>query len=628
MTDTLHDLIRRDLESLGFKHVGGGQYRGNCPWRPGANSKGFSVFLDPDDSDGKKGGWTDHSRNDSGGLIDYAERRSIEVPRAQAQETKRAYSGLADYAQAHYTPVEAFTAAGWSEGTHKGRPCLIYKLGGVLRYRMTDGNKPYYLWPDEGGGKAAWYGLKRAVDLADGRALILCNGEASTIAGQWRKLPACAWAGGEKKLPDAAITELKAAWSGTIILAYDCDETGKQAARDVAEQLTAAGFVVRVADLDMTTHGDLADFVGLHEAQSYAELDKRAVEYLPDLKALADAARAAEQTITAAQADPTEVAMKQIEQIERHAERAKEKISPVRVYELHELMDELLSPQANRRYLELPIPELATLVGPLEPELYVIYGAPNMGKSWVASSIAASLLRSGSGLVITTETKPKRFSARMVSYASRVPLNRVQEKTAAPEEQAAWVRMAQAFKGYENRVMDMSSPTGKQVVAAAKKARAEIGLDWLLVDSATRMRGSGDGIYERSSSVANALQDMARDLDIPVIVTSQIGRDVGNRGQGNHQPRMNDGYGSGVIEQNAGVVLGFYRHDYYVTQGLEVPDDATYPPNTARLILLKHRNRAFPAVPYVTVRAELGCGIYEYRPQMTNTTALIDRIAS
>lgn len=609
-----------ELDRRGFKATGKNEWRGNSPLRAGSDSKSFVVRID---DDGEHGAYTDHVTGESGSLYQLAAALGIETPKAQAQETKRGYDGLADYAAAHYAPESEFVAAGWHEGEHKRRPCLVYKVGGKLRYRFLDGNSPVYEW--EPGGKPAWYGLERAIDRAAGRALILCNGEASTISAQHHGLSACAWAGGEQKLPDHALAELKAAYSGPVILAYDCDETGRRVAGEVAGQLESAGYPVRVADLGMTDHGDLADFCGLYAEAAYAELDKRAVASTPNLLKLTEQARTLEQQARAVTTDPQAAIAQEAGRIAAQVDRIAAAVAPARVLELHELMDELLNPQTHaRRWENLPIPELDALVGPLEPELYVIYGAPNMGKSWVASSIAAALVKTGSGLIITTETKPVKFSARMASYASRIALNRITDKIAHADEVAAWRRAATALKGYETRVMDISSPSGRQVEREAKRARKEIGLDWLIVDSATRMRGMGEGVYERSSSVANALQDIARDFDIPVIVTSQIGRDVTNRPAGKRQPRLDDAYGSGVVEQNAGVVLGLYNHAYYVKRELEAEDYQSYPLNTARLYLLKHRNRPMPDQAYCTVCYEPGCGFYQYKPHTINLTEIAE----
>jgi len=475
---------------------------------------------------------------DSGSLYQLAERLGIETPKAQAQETKRAYTGLADYAAAHYAPVEAFEAAGWQADTHKERACLTYTVGGKLRYRYLDGNTPAYEW--EKGGKPAWYGLKRAIQTTNSRALILCNGEASTISAQHHGLPACAWAGGEQKLPDAAIKELKAAYTGVIMLAYDCDETGQRVAREVAEQLTSAGYEVRIADLQMTTHGDLADFCGLHATTAYAELEKRGAAYTPDVQAVKDTARKLEAQVNAAQADPVETMTKEAQKLEAQVERINAALAPPRVLELHEMADAALTPNDSRRWPLLPIPELSALVGPLKPELYVIYGATNMGKSWLASSVAGALVKTGTGLIISTEMNPLDFFRRMTSYVSRVPLIAIDDGIASEIEQKAWRRAAAAFKGYETRAIDMSSPTPKQVEREARRAQKEIGLHWLVVDSATRMQGVGEGVYERMSSIANGLQNLARDLNVPVIMTSQIGRDVTGRPAGKRQPRLDD----------------------------------------------------------------------------------------
>jgi len=610
---TTGTLVLAALESYKIKHTGGGEYRCRSPYRADSDSPSFALHIDPD---GEHGTWHDHVSGESGSLYQLAAHLKIETPQAAAQETKRGYSGLADYAAAHYAPVEAFTAAGWLEGVHKGRPSLRVMVNGKAHYRYIDGQEPYYEW--EKGGKAAWYGLGRAVKLASGRALILCNGEASTVTAQHYGLPAFTWAGGEKKLSDMALADLKVAYGGPIILAYDCDETGRRVAREVAEQLEAAGFTARVADLDMTEHGDLADFCGLWGAGAYDELDRRAVVLTPSLARVAEDASRLEAQIKAAQADPQEIMARQAARLEAQIGRITEALLPPRVLELHELAAQVADTSPARRWPVLTISDLHTLVGPLKPGLYVVYGATNMGKSWLMSGIAADLSRTGSGLIITTETNPIDFFRRMTSYDAHVPLVRIDDNTCTDVERAAWLKAAARFTPFYGRVLDMSSPTPKQVVTEAARARKEIGLDWIMVDSATRMQGVGDNVYERTSSIANGLQNLARDMNVPIIASTQIGRDVTDRAVGKRQPRLDDAYGSGAIEQNADAVIGLYRHEYYVQKDLEPPDDVAYPMNTARLILLKHRNRPMPDITYCTVRWEAGCGFYPYRSRLIN----------
>jgi len=73
---------------------------------------------------------------------------------------------------------------------------------------------------------------------------------------------------------------------------------------------------------------------------------------------------------------------------------------------------------------------------------------------------------------------------------------------------------------------------------------------------------------------------LARELNIPVLVISQLSRAVEQRSP--QIPRLADLRQSGTIEQDADVVLFIYREDRY--------DADTPRKNIADLIVAKHRN--------------------------------------
>ncbi len=98
---------------------------------------------------------------------------------------------------------------------------------------------------------------------------MLCNGEISTIAGQEYGLASVCVTSGEKaSISNSLLTELKAAILDTgrpdIVIALDCDKTGRHAARGLQAQLTSEGFNARAVDLQLGDKGDLADFVTLY----------------------------------------------------------------------------------------------------------------------------------------------------------------------------------------------------------------------------------------------------------------------------------------------------------------------------------------------------------------------------
>ncbi len=278
---TTADQVLAYLESFGLKKEGPGKYRSNSPLRPGSDSHSFALILDMNkEPAGEYGAYNDFVSGEKGSLYDLAEKLGIEVPRREVPSSKRPYSDLDDYAQAHGIAPDTLRAWAWSETTYQDRPALAFKTATGIRYRFLDNEKPPYKSPP--GYEACWYGLERAVKLATDACtpLVLCNGEISTVSGQVHGVPACAITGSsEKALPVSLLEKLLKAWPGQpILIALDCDKKGRSAARKLKAQLTNKGIDVRALDLGLTDGGDLADFCRLHEQDSWSELIA-----LPDL---------------------------------------------------------------------------------------------------------------------------------------------------------------------------------------------------------------------------------------------------------------------------------------------------------------------------------------------------------
>lgn len=276
MTTTADTVLRYldSLPELQLKREGNG-WKLNSPLRPGSNSHAFSLTLA---QDGEHGAFYDHADGgrsvEKGTLYQLAKLLNIPLPeQSPAVDTKRTYTGLADYAQAHGVPVEVFGGAGWTEGhAVDRRPCLQFMVNGQKRWRFIDGQKPTF--KSQPGFKACWYGLERAVTLAkkhDMSALVLCNGEPSVVAAQYHGVPAFAESGGEKSLRPSSLKELREKWQGAVWIALDCDGKGKATAQKIAQQLPGSVIV----DLKLGKGGDLSDFCGLHGDGAYEELARR-----------------------------------------------------------------------------------------------------------------------------------------------------------------------------------------------------------------------------------------------------------------------------------------------------------------------------------------------------------------
>ena len=286
---TTADAVLSALERFNLKEVGEGKYRSASPYRTGSDSDAFSLTI----TEGEHGTWFDHVSQSGGSLYSLAKHLGIALPSvAPSTDTKRAETPEG-YATSHGVTLEALKMAGWSVGTNKGRPCFSIATENGTRYRYLDGAKPFFQSPS--GYKQCWYKLTEAVAMTkrDGIPLVVCNGEPSTIAAQYYGVAAASICGGsEKAMPEALFDHLRNVYSGEIVIAMDCDPTGRKAATTLRTQLRGAGFAVRVVNMGLSDKGDLADYLRLYTAgEFYEQTDVYDVEFvtkLPEIHSAAD----------------------------------------------------------------------------------------------------------------------------------------------------------------------------------------------------------------------------------------------------------------------------------------------------------------------------------------------------
>lgn len=588
--------VLQALQAYDVKSEGAGKYRSNSPLRVGSNSHAFTLTIEGDEF----GAWHDKVTDEGGSLYDLANKLGIALPeRHAAADTKRAYSGLDEYAQAHGISTEELARAKWTVTTHQGRPALMYPTQTGNRFRFLDGDKPHYI-NEKKGYMPCWYGLKRAVDMALG-CVVLCNGEISTIAAQYHGVPAFSYTSGEKQVKPELVQELRAARPGRVIIAFDCDEAGRRGAEKVAAQLADLNPVI--VDLGFGVGGDLADFCMLHGEASFETLvqlaDSAPVTPQDDSEygELASAAQALAASIRADKiaADNANLELL-VSRMQAELDRVKMHAAQPVVISFRDLARENVADVQERidypdqqRGIKTYIPSLDGLFDGFEAEVYTILGATNMGKSSLAVTLAAAFQRQGPGLIVPTESNPHRWMHKLVAALTNIPSHLI-EKGRLDAAQWAVVRAEYArLEGVGCHMIKSGSPTINTVRAALLKGIQDHGYEWCIVDSGSKMEHPGaTAIYDITRGVYNGLQTLMQDAGVPIFVTSQVGREIADRPRGQKRPRLDDAYGGGVIEQNSGAVFGIYHHEYYVSQGLEEPDPMLMP-GEAQLTLLKSR---------------------------------------
>ena len=119
----------------------------------------------------------------------------------------------------------------------------------------------------------------------------------------------------------------------------------------------------------------------------------------------------------------------------------------------------------------------------------------------------------------------------------------------------------------------------------------DAGVDIIVVDY-LQLMGNGkkknDNRQQEVSEMSRMFKVIARELDVPVILLSQLSRSCETRGA-NKRPLLSDLRESGAIEQDADIVSFIFRPEYY---GMTEWDDDDHTPceGQGEFIIAKHRN--------------------------------------
>jgi replicative DNA helicase len=212
-----------------------------------------------------------------------------------------------------------------------------------------------------------------------------------------------------------------------------------------------------------------------------------------------------------------------------------------------------------------------------------VAGRPAMGKSSLALNFGYNIAKKGLPVaVFSLEMSKDQLVQRLLSSEAKIESNRIRSGNIQQEE---WEPLTEAISKLAELpifIDDTSNPTVSKIKKESQKLKADndgkLGL--ILIDYLQLMDGGSDNRVQELSRITRGLKGMAKDLNVPVVVLSQLSRSVEQRT--NKRPMLSDLRESGSIEQDADLVMMIYRDDYY--------NPNTSDAGIAELILAKHRN--------------------------------------
>lgn len=201
-------------------------------------------------------------------------------------------------------------------------------------------------------------------------------------------------------------------------------------------------------------------------------------------------------------------------------------------------------------------------------DLVVVAGRPSMGKTSFAMNLVeyAAINQNLPVAVFSMEMPGTQLATRMLASLSRVNSTRLRTGQLDNDD---WPKLTSAMGLLQDKNIYIDdtpalSPLEVRTRARRLAAEHEHGLGMIMLDYLQLMRGSDGSNENRNTEISNitrSLKGLAKELDCPVIVLSQLNRSLEQRP--NKRPVMSDLRESGAIEQDADVIMFIYRHEVY-----------------------------------------------------------------
>jgi len=223
-------------------------------------------------------------------------------------------------------------------------------------------------------------------------------------------------------------------------------------------------------------------------------------------------------------------------------------------------------------------------------EMIVIAARPSVGKTSLAMNIAEHVavdLRLPVG-VFSLEMTAESLILRMLCSRARVNLRSIREGFLAERDFPRLTGTAGRLASAPLYIEDASSLSVLQLRAKARRMHLQYGVRLFVIDYLQLMHSTARRAENRQQEIADissGVKALAKELQVPVIVLSQLNREVEK--ERNRKPRLSDLRESGAIEQDADLVALLYRVSQDEDEsGAGVDQDAI----PVKLYIAKQRN--------------------------------------
>jgi replicative DNA helicase len=266
-----------------------------------------------------------------------------------------------------------------------------------------------------------------------------------------------------------------------------------------------------------------------------------------------------------------------------------------------ETLDRLHARKELIRGVPTGFTDLDAMTSGFQPsDLIIVAARPSMGKTSLVLNVAQHVgTRTDMSVgVFSLEMSKEQLFLRMLTAEARIDAHRLRGGFLGERD---WGKLSEAIGTLSEAkifIDDTPSIGILEMRAKCRRLASEHGLHLVVVDYIQLMQGRGrfENRTLELASISRSLKGLAKELDVPVVVLSQLSR--APEARSDHRPQLSDLRESGALEQDADLVVFIYRPDQY--------GDKSGPSNDAHgiaeLIVGKQRNGPTGVVKLAFIR--------------------------
>ena len=226
-------------------------------------------------------------------------------------------------------------------------------------------------------------------------------------------------------------------------------------------------------------------------------------------------------------------------------------------------------------------------------ELIIVAGRPSMGKSAFAGNVLENACLAGySAMFFSLEMDKNNVIDRMFSSRGMMDYGNIRSGNIEQSDFYRMQKAAASVSEFRMLVDDTPAISLREIRSKARKQKRD-GLDLVIIDYLQLMTiPRGESRTLAVGEVSRGLKQLARELEIPVVLLSQLNRGVDSRPD--KRPVMSDLRDSGEIEQDADVILFPFRPAAYCQKCKDKVNDGEHSfidhQSKAEIIIEKQRN--------------------------------------